>query len=132
MSTALVISRRGRMIVETLPLRNETNGGSPLVEDCLTIIKNTQNDASTDYATQVIGKDQRELVHFGTCAFGVQATKVNENVNFVTGGQDIIDIINESVKQFGSGGRVGAKGDMGCNGNVETQSVEWGLYHHRE
>ncbi|KGO73174.1 Glycoside hydrolase, superfamily [Penicillium italicum] len=107
---------------------NETSDGSPLVEDCLTIIKNIQGDASTRYTTLVVGKNQREIAAHGTCAFGVQATKVDGNANFVTGGQDVIDIINESVKRFASNGKVGAKGNMNCNGNVKSEPVLWGIY----
>jgi hypothetical protein len=53
---------------------------------------------------------------------------VDGNVNFVFGGQDVIDIINESIKQFASNGRVGAKGNMNYNGNVKGQPVLWGIY----
>ncbi|KAJ5647453.1 hypothetical protein N7490_003825 [Penicillium lividum] len=108
---------------------SQTSGASPLVDDCLTIIKNIEEDASTDFTTQVVGKNQRELLSFGTCAFGVEATKVDGNVNFVVGGQDVIDIINESIKQFATDGRVGAKGNMECNSNTsKRQPVLWGLY----
>lgn len=107
---------------------NDTSGGSPLVEDCLQIIKNIEGDTGDDYTTNIV--EQREILHFGTCAFGVEATKVNGNANFVVGGQDVIDIINEAVKRFGdSGGKVGAKGNMDCNGNVKQQPVLWGIYH---
>ncbi|KAJ6140241.1 hypothetical protein N7471_006727 [Penicillium samsonianum] len=107
---------------------NQTSDGSPLVEDCLIIIKNIQGDASTDYTTLVAGKPHREVAPHGTCAFGVEATSVNGNANFVTGGQDVIDIINESVKRFASNGKVGAKGNMVCNGNIKDQAVKWGIY----
>lgn len=107
---------------------NDISGASPLVEDCLQIIKNIEGDTGDDYTTNIV--EQRELLHFGTCAFGVEATKVNGNANFVVGGQDVIDIINEAVKRFGdSGGKVGAKGNMDCNGNVKQQPVLWGIYH---
>ncbi|KAK8062875.1 hypothetical protein PG997_014972 [Apiospora hydei] len=82
----------------------------------------------TDFTTQVVGKNQREIGKSGTCHFGVEATKVNGNVNFVVGGQDMIDIINEAVKRFGGDGRVGAKGNMNCNGNIKQQAVKWGIY----
>lgn len=107
---------------------NDTSGGSPLVEDCLQIIKNIEGDTDDDYTTEIV--TQRELLWYGTCAFCVEATKVNGNANFVVGGQDVIDIINEAVKRFGdSDGRVGAKGDMDCNGNIKQQPVKWGIYH---
>ncbi|KAK6222731.1 hypothetical protein LQW54_000912 [Pestalotiopsis sp. IQ-011] len=64
----------------------------------------------------------------GSCKIGVEATKINGNVNFEVGGQDVIDIINEAVKQFGGSGKVGAKGYMSCNGNIKSQAVMWGIY----
>ncbi|KAF7126015.1 hypothetical protein CNMCM5793_002374 [Aspergillus hiratsukae] len=107
---------------------NETSDASALVEDCLQIIKNIQGDAGTDWTTQVVGKNQREIASSGSCAFGVEATTVDGNVNFVVGGQDVIDIINEAIRQFGGSGKVGAKGNMNCNGNVKSQPVLWGIY----
>jgi hypothetical protein len=49
---------------------------------------------------------------------------------FKVGGQDAIDIINESIKRFATDGRVGAKGVMSCSGTtVNTKvNVEWGIY----
>ena len=107
---------------------NQSSGASPKVEDCLAIIRNIEGDGSTDWTTQVVGKNQREIAKAGSCHFGVEATKVNGNVNFKVGGQDVIDIINEAIKQFGGDGRVGAKGNMQCNGNIKGQDVKWGIY----
>jgi hypothetical protein len=105
-----------------------TSNGSPLVDDCHTIIKNIEGDATTDYTTQVLGKNQREIVTHASCHFGVKATKEGGNADFVVGGQDVIDIIKESVKQFARDGKVGAKGNMDCNGNIKGQPVLWGIY----
>lgn len=108
---------------------DQTSGASPKIEDCRQIIKNIRGDASTDWTTQVVGKNQREIAHHASCHFGVEATKVNGNVNFVVGGQDVIDIINDTIEKFGnSDGKVGAKGDMKCNGNSKQQNVKWGIY----
>ncbi|CAG8893424.1 unnamed protein product [Penicillium egyptiacum] len=63
-----------------------TSNGSPLVEDCLTIIKNIEGDASTDYTTLLGGKNQREIVSHVSCRFGVEATEEGGNVDFVVGG----------------------------------------------
>ncbi|KAL4805376.1 chitinase [Aspergillus unguis] len=107
---------------------NETSDASPDVDDGLQIIKNIQDDASTDWTVQVVGKNQREIAHAGNCAFGAEATSESGNVEFTVGGQDVIDIINTAVEKFGSGGKIGAKGNMGCNGNYKTQPVLWGIY----
>ncbi|KAF9053378.1 hypothetical protein BJ165DRAFT_1524072 [Panaeolus papilionaceus] len=47
------------------------------------------------------------------------------DVGYVVGNQDIIDIINDSIKKFqSSAGRVGAEGVMKC----DSSKVDWGLY----
>ncbi|TPX08096.1 uncharacterized protein E0L32_010163 [Thyridium curvatum] len=107
---------------------NQSSDASPSVSDCLQIIKNIEGDGTTEWTTQVVGKRQREIAKYGSCQFGVEATEVNGNVEFYVGGQDVIDIINESIKRFGGSGKVGAKGDMKCNGNIKKQGVKWGLY----
>jgi hypothetical protein len=107
---------------------NQTSDASATVEDCLQIIKNIEGDASTGWKTQVVGKNQREIASHGSCSFGVEATKVDGNVNFDVGGQDVIDIINEAIRRFGGGGKIGAKGNMECNGNIKSQPVLWGIY----
>jgi predicted secreted protein len=103
---------------------NQTSDASASVEDCLQIIKNIEGDASTGWKTQVVGKNQREIASHGSCSFGVEATKVHGNVNFDVGGQDVIDIINDAIRRFGGGGKVGAKGNMECNGNIELRFME--------
>jgi hypothetical protein len=107
---------------------DQSSNASPNVEDCRTIIKNIEGDGSTEWTTQVVGKKQREIAKAGSCAFGVEATEVSGNVNFKVGGGDVIDIINEAIKRFGGNGKVGAKGDMKCNGNNKAQPVKWGIY----
>lgn len=108
---------------------NETSDRSPLVEDCRVIIKNIEGDAGTKWTTQVVGKKQRKIAVAGTCAFGVEATKVDGNVNFALGGQDLIDIINTAVGKYAKGGKIGATGDLHCRGNVKQQPVHWAIYH---
>jgi GH18 family chitinase len=119
---------QGRNDCQDSSFENETSDASPNVEDCRQIIKNIEEDASTDWTTQVIGHRQREIQHHESCHFGIEASKTNGNVNFVVGGQDVIDIINTAIDRFGSGGKIGAKGWMDCNGNVKAQAVTWGIY----
>ncbi|KAL3432059.1 putative necrosis-inducing factor-domain-containing protein [Aspergillus tetrazonus] len=108
---------------------DQTSDASPKIGDCRQIILNIQDDGSTDWTTQVVGKNQREIASHASCHFGVEATKVDGNVNFVVGGQDVIDIINDVIAQFGNkDGLVGSKGEMSCNGNVHDQAVSWGIY----
>ncbi|EFE34865.1 class V chitinase, putative, partial [Trichophyton benhamiae CBS 112371] len=112
---------------EASTFEDQTNGGSPLVSDCKTIIKNIEG-TDGQWTTQVVSKNQRQLVDFGTCKFGVEATKVNGNIAFYVGAQDIVDIITDAIKQFAKDGRVAAKGDMSCRGNAHGQNVKWGIY----
>ena len=94
--------------------------------------KDTCGDSTfEDRTTQVVGENERQIQALGTCAFSVQATKVHGNVNFVVGGQDVKDLINEAVKRFAQDGRIEAKGNMPCNGNVKNQPVKWMIHQPR-
>jgi hypothetical protein len=76
--------------------------------------------------------DQHQLVQYGTCAFGVQASYVIGIVDYRVGNQDIIDLIHSSVDMYGGAGVVGSKGTMPCQCDVDpggTISVTWGIYH---
>ncbi|KAJ3471898.1 hypothetical protein MRS44_001997 [Fusarium solani] len=108
---------------------NETSDKSSLLKDYESIIKNIEGDGGTKWTTQVVGKNQRKIAAAGTCAFGVEATKVDGNVNFAFGGQDLIDIINTAVEKYNKDGKIGATGDFHCIGNVKQQPVHWAIYH---
>lgn len=119
----------GKNTCEDSSFVDQTTGASHLVVDCQTIIRNIEGNGSTDFTHQVVGHPHREILHYGTCAFGIEATKTDENVNFVVGGQDVIDIINDALDRFARDGKIGAKGNVNCNGNVKSQPIEWGVYH---
>jgi hypothetical protein len=108
---------------------NQGSDASPLVGDCKQIIRNIEEDASTDWTHGITG--QREILKFGSCAFGIKRTGgTGGAVQFRVGGQDVIDVINDAIKQFASDGKIGAKGVMSCSGTtVNTKvNVEWGIY----
>jgi hypothetical protein len=108
---------------------NQGSGVSPSVDDCKQIIRNIEEDASTDWTHGITG--QREIAKHGSCAFGIKRVGgTGGAVQFRVGGQDVIDIINEAIKQFASDDRVGAKGVMSCSGTTASTkvNVEWGLY----
>lgn len=67
-------------------------------------------------------------MQFGSCAFGVQAQGTDGNVDFHIGVQDIVDIITDSVRQFGGLGRMVLRGVRSGNETVNGQQVEWELY----
>ncbi|KAI5299754.1 hypothetical protein KEM56_002980, partial [Ascosphaera pollenicola] len=63
------------------------------------------------------------------CKFGVEATAAHSNADYHVGAQDITDIVQDAIKKFAGGDRIGAKGAMNCNGNThQKESVTWGLY----
>lgn len=107
---------------------DQTSDASPSVDDCRQIIKNIQGNTNTEWTVQFVGHNQREIAKAGGCSFGVEASKINGNIKFTVGGQDVIDIINTAIDKYGGGGRVGAQGRMSCNGNLHGQDVTWGLY----
>ncbi|KAH1430360.1 hypothetical protein KXW39_005495 [Aspergillus fumigatus] len=71
---------------------------------------------------------QDQPVQFGSCAFGVQAQGTDGNVDFHIGVQDIVDIITDSVRQFGGLGRMVLRGVRSGDETVNGQQVEWELY----
>lgn len=104
---------------------NQGSDASPLVSDCLQIIKNIEG---TDGQWNTFIEQQRAIAKSGSCSFGVTGKGRKGNSNFDVGAQDVIDIIRDSVKMYGTTGKVGAKGTMQCNGNIKKQFVEWGIY----
>ncbi|GKU21122.1 unnamed protein product [Fusarium langsethiae] len=110
--------------------KDDTSNASPLASDCEVMIKNFENDGSTKWTTQTADLQHRKLGHYGTCAFGVEATELNGNIHFHFGGGDLIEAINTSIKQFKKNGKIGASGKVLCAGNTGmTQPVLWGIYH---
>ncbi|OAQ63718.2 chitinase [Pochonia chlamydosporia 170] len=108
---------------------DQTSGASPPVSDCLALIKKIQDRSDpTDHEIENAVGNQHQIEEYGECKFGVQGNGKNGNIDFHVGGQDIIDLINDSINKFGSSGRVGAKGSMSCKGTVKGQDVDWGLY----
>ncbi|PGH10805.1 hypothetical protein AJ79_05278 [Helicocarpus griseus UAMH5409] len=107
---------------------DQTSDASPKVEDCLAIMRNIEGDGGSDWTTQVIGKSQCRIVRAGSCNFGVEATKVNGNVNFKVGGKmsSILSMIQ--LRCLVKAGSLEHKGDMQCHGNVKKQPVKWGIY----
>ncbi|KAL2830840.1 hypothetical protein BDW59DRAFT_158279 [Aspergillus cavernicola] len=87
----------------------KTSDASLTVSDYMQIVKNIANTDGKWEVENAIGS-QYQLVQYGSCA-------------------DTVDIITDSVKQFGGSGNVGSKAEMSCSGNVKSQKVEWGLYH---
>lgn len=112
---------------------NQSSGGSPWVADCQQIVRNIQSEdpstsikpsylqlCDTDGGSWQCSSIQRQLVSYGSCAFGCTA-----NTFTWVGNSDISDLINDSIGQFSWSERVGSKGSMTCGG----VAVRWGLYH---
>ncbi|KAH7028812.1 chitinase [Microdochium trichocladiopsis] len=119
----------GRDYCRDSTFEDQTSGASPLASDCRQIIRNIEGDGKTSWTIQVAGLRQREIVKYGGCALGVEATVANGNVDFEVGGQDVIDLLNDAIKKFENrDGKIGAKGTMKCNGNIKDQNVKWGIY----
>ncbi|PPR05568.1 hypothetical protein CVT24_003234 [Panaeolus cyanescens] len=109
---------------------NQSSSASPLVKDCQQIVKNISGGGTWHVALLA----QRQLVQYGTCAFGVQAGFSLGVTNFRVGNSDIIDLINDSIKKFQWNGKVGAKGVMPCQtdpGAIKVK-VDWTIYHNRK
>ncbi|KAF7561921.1 hypothetical protein G7046_g2225 [Stylonectria norvegica] len=107
---------------------DQTSKASPSITDCRHIITNIEG-TSGEWELESATNNQHEIVNFGSCKFGVQTHAGKGNINYHVGAQDIIDIINDSIKKFSANGKVGATGQMSCRGDTATaQAVTWGLY----
>ncbi|KAH8885958.1 glycoside hydrolase family 18 protein [Thozetella sp. PMI_491] len=106
---------------------DQTSDASPSVDDCKVIITNIQNTQG-EWEVENAVESQHQIVQYGSCKFGVQGKSINGNIDFHIGAQDIVDIITDAINQFGGSGKIGAKGEMSCKGDVSTVPVEWGLY----
>lgn len=77
---------------------DQTSDGSPSMADCMDIINNIEG-TSGEWNTGI--GSQREIASAGSCKFGVQNSGTTGDVTFMTGSQDIVNIINEAVKNLG-------------------------------
>ncbi|KAH7303528.1 putative necrosis-inducing factor-domain-containing protein [Stachybotrys elegans] len=106
---------------------NQSSGGSPFISDCQQIVRNIAGGGSWTVPLTFY----RKLVSHGTCAFGAQAQYDFRATNAKIGNQDIMDLINDSIRRFSWNGRVGSKGEMQCQYDPRQHlgTVSWGLYH---
>ena len=107
---------------------DQISEASPTVSDCMQLVKNIAGKDFNHEVENAIGS-HHQLDQYGSCAFGVQAIGKTGNVDFLIGNKDMVDIITESVKRFGGSGKVGAMGEVSCEGTTKGQVVEWGIYH---
>ena len=104
----------------------ETTSGSPLIDDCLVIVKNIQG-TSGSWIKPI--ERQFGILNFGTCTFGIEGKGRKGNVDEYVGAQDVVDIIRYTSKHWGHGtGKMQGKGVMQCDGNIKKQEVHWAIY----
>ncbi|KAJ5519173.1 Peptidoglycan-binding Lysin subgroup [Penicillium expansum] len=104
----------------------ETTSGSPLIDDCLVIVKNIEG---TTGSWNKLIEIQYGIAHFGTCTFGIEGKGRHGNSNVYIGAQDIVDIIRYTSKHWGHGtDKMQGKGVMQCNGNIKQQELHWAIY----
>ncbi|ETS75025.1 hypothetical protein PFICI_13509 [Pestalotiopsis fici W106-1] len=103
-----------------------TKDDSPSVADCEQIIRNIQGDTTTEWTQAVVGKPWRDITAKG-CKFSFRASKIDGNSEFYVGGQNVIDLIEKSVKDYAKDGKVSASGHMKCGATVKKQVTEWKL-----
>jgi len=110
---------------------NRTGPYAPLVNDCRQIAYNIRNGGT--WVTDGAAGNHRQLVQYGTCAFGVEIKGGDPTFfdQYKVGNSDIIDLINDSINRFQSGGRIGAEGRMPCQKVIQNGDawVSWGIYH---
>lgn len=106
---------------------DETSDASPLVKDCLQLAKELAEDSTKSWDVLLWG--HHTLRKSGTCAFGVEARDdADGNTVFWFGGQDVIDLIHSAADKFGDGKRMGGKGNLDCDGDMQVEQVRWSIY----
>ncbi|KAJ5412524.1 uncharacterized protein N7487_006883 [Penicillium crustosum] len=104
----------------------ETTSGSPLIEDCLAIVKNIEGTSRSWFKPI---EWQFGILNFGTCTFGIEGKGRKGNIDEYVGAQDVVDIIRYASKHWGYGtGKMQGKGAMQCDGNIKKQEVHWTIY----
>lgn len=96
--------------------------GLAIISDCKMIIKNIRDGGTW---TQSSLKN-RYIVGYGHCVMkvgGGDGGSARLLRYYKIGNGDVINIIEEVIKQFGSGGKVGATGGMKCG----AQKASWTL-----
>lgn len=105
---------------------DESTGGSPLIEDCLHIVKNIEG--TSGHWIKPIER-QFGILHYGTCVFGITGKGRKGNADEYVGAQDAVDVIRYAAKHWGDGKRMQGKGTFTCKGNIKKQTVDWAIYH---
>jgi hypothetical protein len=107
---------------------NRTNGNSAYLSDCMTIVNLL---LSRNEEWDVL-HDQRTIAWAASCAFGVQ--QVEGQGSFwpsIVGGLDVADLIRDSGRMYGGGGRLAARGRMWCLARGmggQHHQTDWGIY----
>ena len=83
----------------------------PLAADCLalTAYLRSVGSAVAHCDPTTIGQRNKLVVH-ETCAFGYQSVE-----GFYIAGDDVADLVGDSVAKFEQAGRVGSQGEMECD-----------------
>ncbi|KAI1137508.1 putative necrosis-inducing factor-domain-containing protein [Hypoxylon sp. FL0543] len=110
----------------TLSYQDNTDDSSQTTDDCQETCRSILSDAG-DWGVDFTGKPAGYIDHMvlQACGFGIgRATDDDTSeFSFDVHNQDILDVIDESVKRFAGqhGGKVKAEGTMNCEGHV----VRW-------
>ncbi|EPE09530.1 glycoside hydrolase family 18 protein [Ophiostoma piceae UAMH 11346] len=106
---------------------DQTSDASPSISDCQTLISNIDH-TDGEWEIENVAHQQHQIAQAGSCKFGVQGNGGGIG-GFNVGAKDIVDIISDSIRDYGGSGKVGAKGVMACNGiSGRKVTVKWGLY----
>ena len=128
LSTFLLVSAKHRCNQYTY--KNEASDGSPKTSDCKTLADNISG--SGDWTSS--GASQRELAKNGGCAFGTEEADGEGSALYYVGNEDIIDVINEMIKQFDpeGNGKLGGSGEFHCDVPAakggKAAKIKWGIY----
>jgi len=111
----------------------DDSGNAPAVADCQALADNMRrtNSVYTGYGWRPeTGTVSAVLVAHGTCAFGVRPWSGSSPPDILVGNTDIADLIESSIKGYGSGDSVATFGNMACQDSTGRHPpVWWRVFH---
>ncbi|KAI1846431.1 hypothetical protein JX265_011890 [Neoarthrinium moseri] len=99
----------------------QVSDGSPSAADCSAIVKYMRQRTGGYFLNGLKDDIWNTLKSEGGCGFGL---KPKSRGSFYMGGDDVADLIQDSIAQFEKDGKVGVTGVTQCG----DETVQWAIY----
>lgn len=106
---------------------DETTGASPEIDDCKVMMDNISGGGDWQVQPELL---HHQIVQYGTCAFGLASNDIKFR-KIKIGNGDIINMVTNSIRNYGKDGKVGASGTIRCSvmGGTDSVDMRWNILH---